>query len=282
MRRRFLFCCLFGLFSLFLSFESDAAESPNVAVSIRPIHSLVSGIMAGVGEPALIIKGNRSPHAYNLKPSDAQTLSRANLIVWVGPGLELFLEKPISALSDKSRVITLVNDPAADPHFWLSPALSTSIIHLIVRTLAEADPQNETLYKSNGDALRKRLITLQAKGSRVLEPFSKIPFMVFHDAWNHFARAFGLSVAGSIAVNPERPPGAKKITAIRRQIEEFGLRCLFTEPQFQSPLLPTILEGNDDVNVFEIDPLGASLAPGQELYFQMMENIIKEVQDCLD
>ncbi len=63
---------------------------PQVVVSIKPLHALVAGVMDGVGEPVLLVKGGGSPHGYILRPSEARNISRADLVVWVGEGLESF------------------------------------------------------------------------------------------------------------------------------------------------------------------------------------------------
>ncbi|BAI75903.1 zinc transport system substrate-binding protein (plasmid) [Azospirillum sp. B510] len=85
------------------------AEAPKVVVSIKPIHSLVASVMHGVGEPVLLVRGGASPHSYTMKPSDAKALSAADLVVWVGPELEGFLEKPLKANASKATRLTLMD-----------------------------------------------------------------------------------------------------------------------------------------------------------------------------
>jgi zinc transport system substrate-binding protein len=272
--------CLVYLCALFTGLPAFAS-SPEVTVSIKPLHSLVAGMMNGAGDASLIVKGSRSPHTYSLKPSDARTLSSAGIVVWAGAGMEMFLEKPINALSAKSLVLTLSDDAAADPHIWLSPALAGTIVDKVLAALLLTDPDHADQYRENARSLKSRLGKLQAYGERRLQPFQHTPFLVFHDAWGHFATAFGLNITGAVALNPERPASAKRIIAIRHLIEESGARCLFKEPQFASPLLTTIVEGHEEIRVRELDPLGSTFKPGPDLYFQMMENNIDAVASCL-
>lgn len=86
---------------------SGATAAPDVVVSIKPVHSLVAAIMQGVGDPQLIVDGAASPHTYNLRPSNARKLEKADVVFWVGPGLEAFLEKPLAALASKATVVEL-------------------------------------------------------------------------------------------------------------------------------------------------------------------------------
>ena len=109
MRRSTLFTVtLVGLLPL-VSLSAEAA--PKVVVSIKPIHGLVSSVMAGIAEPELLIKGAGSPHAYNLRPSEARALSDADVVFRVGEGLETFLDKPLKSLASGGRVVDLAEVP---------------------------------------------------------------------------------------------------------------------------------------------------------------------------
>lgn len=112
MRRFALSSLLTGTLSALVASATAAlpawAEAPKVVVSIKPIHSLVAAVMHGVGEPVLLVRGGASPHSYTMKPSDAKALSAADLVVWVGPELEGFLEKPLKANAPKATRLTLM------------------------------------------------------------------------------------------------------------------------------------------------------------------------------
>lgn len=88
-----------------------AAVGPTVVASIPPIHSLVAAVMGGAGEPTLLLRGSASPHTASLRPSDATTLQRAELIFWVDDAMETFLIKPMAALSAEARVVPLARAP---------------------------------------------------------------------------------------------------------------------------------------------------------------------------
>ncbi len=96
------------------AFAAQSARAADVAVSIKPVHSLVAGVMQGVAEPYLLIPGSASPHNYTLKPSDAQALERAKVVFWVGEDLETFLEGPLEALAGQARVIELAEAPGVE------------------------------------------------------------------------------------------------------------------------------------------------------------------------
>lgn len=92
---------------LSLAMTGTALAAPQVVVSTKPLHSLVSSVMAGVAEPALIVKGAASPHTYSLRPSDAAALESADIVFWTGHGLELFLGDALETLSVGATVVEL-------------------------------------------------------------------------------------------------------------------------------------------------------------------------------
>ncbi|WP_428429052.1 zinc ABC transporter substrate-binding protein ZnuA [Pararhizobium sp.] len=100
--------------TMLLAAGTARAEVPNVVVSIKPIHSLVASIMQGVGKPALIVEGAASPHTYSMKPSNAAALEKANIVFWVGHGLEAFLEKPLESLGSGAKIVELDDAPGLE------------------------------------------------------------------------------------------------------------------------------------------------------------------------
>ena len=91
-----------------LSFITSAKAEVKVVTSIKPIHSLVSYVMDGVGAPDLIVDGFNSPHNFQLKPSHAKMLENADIIFWIGEGLENFLEKPLDSISKNAKKVELM------------------------------------------------------------------------------------------------------------------------------------------------------------------------------
>ncbi len=295
-----ILCCIFS--------PVWAAEpsAPRVVVSIKPLHSLVAGVMQGVGTPLLLVKGGGSPHGYVLRPSEARALAKAQLVVWVGHELESFLQKPLATLGHKAHQLELaeqlqkyllvkrqggtweghahkhsseetpaehnIQHQSADLHLWLDPVLARQIVILTGNTLSELDPAHSSRYQANTAELVKKLGRLDQDLKKQLAPVKDIPYIVFHAAYQYFESAYGLNAVGSITIDPERKPGAKRIKDIRQKIKQLGARCVFSEPQFESRLIATVIEGTG-AKTGSLDPLGADLAAGSEAYFQLMTRL---------
>ncbi len=295
------------LWLVFLALSQAVSAAPRVVVDVPPVHSLVAAVMQGVGRPQLLISGGRSPHDYALRPSDARALAGADVIIWVGEGLDGMLAKPIASLGASARVLDLSQLPgierlplrhggiwsadgtaqhealqagAIDPHLWLDPGNARRIVATTAALLAEADPADAARYRANAAAAERRITLLQAALERQLAPVRQRPFIVFHDAYHYFDHAFGLHAVGALSIDPEQPPGARRLLELRRLIQAHGAVCVFSEPQFPSPLLAAITDGTS-VRHGVLDPLGAALPPGPDLWFEVMHALADNLTSCL-
>jgi len=339
---------LLSILSL-LTIFAPANADVKVVTSIKPIHSLASYLMDGVGKPDLIVDGYASPHGFALKPSHAKMLQNADLIFWVGEDLENFLEKPLKSIAKKAEKIELMeikglnklkfrernifeehddhgHDEHAkkeddhddhghdeeghkeddhddhghdeeghkeddhddhgheghahgehDPHIWLDPMNAKVILEEMAEHLIENDQENASKYKANLKKARKDLDKLTKKTkSELNKDFKSI---VFHDAYQYFEKRFDVNVLGAFTVNTDVMPGAEQLAEIREIIEHDKVSCVFSEPQFNPDIINAVAK---DMNISTgvLDPLGATLNPGKNLYFDLIKNMSKSFKSC--
>ena len=167
-----------------------------------------------------------------------------------------------------------------DMHFWLDPENAKVLIGEIERTLGAADPANADRYSANAKTAIAGLDRLQAEIAAELAPVREKPFVVFHDAYQYFEKRFGLNAAGSITVSPEVAPGAQRVAEIRETVSRLGAVCVFAEPQFEPDIVATVIEGTD-ARSGVLDPEGADIPNGPELYPTLMRNLAKSLVECL-
>ena len=343
---------IFSLISFLTIFSSANAEIKVVA-SIKPIHSLVSYLMDGVGKPDLIVDGYSSPHGFAMKPSHAKMLQNADLVFWVGEDLENFLEKPLSSIAKKAEKIELIkikglqvlkfrernifdehdhehrhddhgkkeddhddhghdddhgkkeddhdhdhddhgkkeddhddhghddHDGHAhgefDPHIWLDPINAKAMLNEMAEHLIENDPKNEAKYKSN---LAKALQEIDKLTIDVMTDLSNsVSSIVFHDAYQYFEERFNVKVLGAFTVNTDVMPGAEQLAEIREIIEHDKVACVFSEPQFNPDIINAVAK-DMKIKTGVLDPLGATLDPGKDLYFNLIRNMSASFKGC--
>ena len=154
------------------------------------------------------------------------------------------------------------------------------MIHEIEAALIEADPANASAYEANAKAMMSKLDNLVAEIDAELQPVKGRGYVVFHDAYQYFENRFGVSAVGSITVSPEVLPGAERVAELREKVRDLDATCVFSEPQFQPKLVKTITK-NTNAGTGVLDPLGASIDDGAELYFTLIRNMAASLKKCL-
>ena len=298
----------------FLTFFTSANADLKVVASIKPIHSLASYLMDGINKPDLIVDGYSSPHGFALKPSHAKMLQEADIIFYVGEDLENFLEKPLKSIAKKAEKIELMEVKGLtklkfrernifdehddhghkeddhddhgheghahgeyDPHIWLDPSNAKVILNEMAEHLIENDQKNASVYKGNlNKALKDIDKLLNDVKSELNKDFKSI---VFHDAYQYFEKRFNVNVLGAFTVNTDVLPGAEQLSEIREIIEHDKVSCIFSEPQFNPDIINAVAK-DMDVKTGVLDPLGATLNPGKDLYFDLIRNMSKSFKGC--
>ncbi|MFO7856439.1 MAG: zinc ABC transporter substrate-binding protein [Paracoccaceae bacterium] len=168
-----------------------------------------------------------------------------------------------------------------DPHAWLDPANARAWLDAIAAALAEADPANAAAYRANAEAGKAGLTALEAEIAADLAPLAGRDFVVFHDAYHYFEARFGVEAAGAISLADGSTPGPRRLAEIREAIAGMDAACVFTEPQFPPRLAETATQGTG-ARLGTLDPVGAELAPGPELYPTLIRNMAASLKACLD
>lgn len=294
-----------------------AAAEIKVAATIKPIHSLVAGVMGDAGTPALVLDGQTSPHVAALRPSQARMVEEADVVFAVGEGLELFLAKLVESRGEGLRLVELAEAPGVrllayrdaegeehgdeshghsddghaddhddhehagnDPHVWLDPENAKAMVRHIAAVLSEADPARTEVYRANGEALVGDLDGLSNEIAARIAPVKDRPFLVFHDAYHYLEARFGLNGLGGVVLTPETPPGARRLKAIRDRIAEAGVACVFSEPQFEIGYVATVIEGTGSRSA-SLDYLGVGVEAGPGAYRVILSELADSLAGCL-
>ena len=333
--------------ALLLAGTPVLAEPPSVVTDITPVHSLVSQVMAGVAEPILLVPPGDSPHGFALRPSQARTLSEADIVIWAGEANTVWLAEALATLAPDARSLPMIEvegtvlrkldgghdhaedeggdhaedhedadhedhhedhasgdhdngDHAAhddhdhdhdghdghdhapgsvDPHVWLDPENARVWLPVIADTLAQADPDNAGTYRTNADQAAAELDTLIAHVRETLDG-AQGGFVTFHDAYGYFLDRFGMAHGESLSPSDATDPGPARLAALRDEIADEGIECLFTEPQF-NPRRAQTLANDLDLRQGVLDPLGVDLTPGPTLYPQLIQGIADSLAVCL-
>jgi zinc transport system substrate-binding protein len=300
-------CVIFGFGSPL------AAAELSVVATIKPVHALVAQVMAGVGQPALLVRGSASPHTFSLRPSDAKSLAHADLVFRVSLATEPFTAKLAAQLPKGATLVTLATVPGITPlprraggtfdvhshgdhdhdhdhdkaeangqdgHVWLDPANGAAMLDAIAEALATKAPAQAATFRANATQAKVRLAAVSQDIQAGLKPLAGRSFILFHDATQYFETRFGLAAAGAITTDPDIPASGKRLSSLRARLAKAGVGCVFSEPNFDAKVVAAIVEGSK-VRTVVIDPEGARLDAGPGLYEALLRGLARSFADCL-
>lgn len=299
---------LFCAFSIMPVKMVMADQKPlSIVASIKPVHALVAGVMGDLGTPHLLLAAPTSAHHFTLKPSQARALQNADIVFWIGPGMEQPLTKALATLAADAQSVALddsaglvlfdFDDDGHDdhgtkdkhdghgghginPHIWLDPFNAQIMLGVIADHLGKADPVNARAYQANADAMRQTFAQLQIDIARQLAPFAESEFLVLHDAHIYFERRFGMRAHAAITTEPDVMPTAAKIKKLRHDLESHPMDCIFGEPFLGQKAVRLTAEGND-IRIGQLDPLGSQLPAGASLYADLLKSYAAAFKGCL-
>ncbi|MGY9051947.1 MAG: zinc ABC transporter substrate-binding protein [Alphaproteobacteria bacterium] len=302
---------------IFSTSSISASEKISIITSVKPLHSIVDAISTNSDQVELLVTTNQSPHDYQLKPSQLKAMQNANIIFYFDDNFETFMSSAFDILPPKVRKSSIIekanlnllqyresgawdkhlhegddghddhdahkdeHDDDVNLHVWLDPENAKSIVNYVVKELTFINPKNHEIYEENGKRYIEKLNNLDAELKISLSGLQDKPFIVFHDAYQYFERAFNLNAVGSISLRDDiHSVSPNRIKEIKDKIKKTNAECVFREPQFSDRLINTIAE-KADIKVGTLDPLGASLQNDKGLYFTLMRELADNFKKCL-
>lgn len=286
---------------------SQAAEI-NVVASVKPLQLIAAGVLGDLAQPQVLIPPGASPHHYALKPSDRRKLGQADLLLWIGPELELFLEKSL-ATSQVETLTLIPEDPhreesaaehaahaededevvghgdhhhsGVDPHLWLDPIEALKAAEQLATRLGQLYPAHKAQLDKNLLSFSRELIAVDQRLSAQLTPLQGKGFFVFHDAYGRFMERYQLKMLGAFTVDPGRPVGTRHLSKIRDQLQANAAVCVFGEPQFKAAVVKAVVD-DLPVGYGELDPLALDAPVSAQGYTEYLQQLGDQVSQCLE
>ena len=300
MRFRLLICLI-----LFFVFKSSHAQStPQVVVSIKPIHSIVVALMEDIASPELLLQSNNSAHTFHLKPSQIRMIETADLVISIGDEFEIGLRRALKNLDESNRfeIISLGSlnvhkyraekiyekvqqedsqeDLIADMHLWLDLDNMKKIAQHINGLLIDINPANQDKYNMNLASLNSKLNILDIEIEKQMLPISSELYATYSDTIQYFEKKYNLG--RPVIVTPYH--GARlsinRTLASKNTINDLSISCLIYGTEVRKSQISVLSEGLK-IKAHKIDILGQEFDEGPNQYFNLMKKISNQVASCL-
>src|SRR3954447_21133496 len=195
-----------------------------------------------------ILRPNTDPHEYEPRPSDVQAASGAKVVFESGDGLDRWMDKVVSAPGGSQKVVDLGAEVPVkigdDQHWWHDPRNAEAAVGVISDELSHAVPESSTTFRRNAEAYLTRLRELDRS---IAACFSSIPkserkLVTDHDAFDYFARRYGITVVGAVipSQTTQSQPSAGETARLIRLVRREHVRAVFPESSLNPRLAEAI------------------------------------------
>ncbi|TYC58186.1 ABC transporter substrate-binding protein [Marinobacter sp. BW6] len=289
-----------------------------IVTSIKPVELIVNALTTDDMQATSLVPPGSSPHNYTMKPSQRRALENADVIFWVGPDMETFLNRLLAGQEFSGRTVALMDaehEPGEqphdehaddhhghapeeeehhnegdghghdhgdgeDPHIWLDPELAIQMAETIRDALSELDGVDAAALNDNFEQFKVSVRETDANIRDRLAPAHEISLFAYHNAFTRFAEHYDLKLEGVLTLNPELSPGARHIAEVQGKLRNANHPCLLTEPQFNRQWWRSITE-NLDVTFSTWDPLATDIETTPDGYNNFQQSIADAVLKCL-
>jgi zinc transport system substrate-binding protein len=270
------------------------AEPLRIVTSMKPLALMLGDLPGEDVVVESLVPAGIDPHHYTLKVSDRMRLAQADLVIWVGPELERFLQ-PLLAQVPAARVLSMesigaIHWPAVagghahadahhgaagasrDPHVWLNP---DNALHLQAAVAAWLLQQHQRDRRAALAANRAALAALDTRIRQQLQGLATLKYAAYHDGYGHFVEHFNLPQPLIVAPSATQAPGARHLHALQQELA--GASCLLVEPANNNQLARQVAAASG-VRIESVDLLGAAAAIVS--YAQMLEGVAAAFARC--
>jgi zinc transport system substrate-binding protein len=255
----------------------------------------VVGQIPGIQVKLLLPPHQGCPHDYDLTPGDLIKISRADLIVANGLGMEEFLERILKQPNQKTRLILAAekveaiqvqsgrrqlhlkdkkaeadhhHERSVNGHAWVSPKAAALMTRTIAQGLALRDPVHAPEFHFNAEKYSKKMETLAQEMTEWVSRARNKNCLAFHDIFAYLARDIGLTLVGVIESHPGIEPSPKDMVRLINILRERQVAAIISEPQYSDKVVK-VLSRESGVPFFELDPV-ATGKPAADTYEKAM------------
>lgn len=266
-----------------------AASKPLVVATIFPLADLCRGLVGDEAEVVTLVPPGASPHTFELTADAMRSLSRAKLIVRVGPGVDEWLDsalagQPATVFVAMDHVKLLDGNPEhpgegldKDPHCWLDPyRLATEVAPALTAALPLAKPAASARLEQ----CTRALTALDAELQRQLAPLKQRRYIAAHPAWRYFNERYHLTMAACVEPVGGGEPSASWLSEVVKTAKTQGLGAVLGEVQLSDKLVRTVAD-EAKLRVGLLDPLGGEAVPGRDSYAALMRYNAQQFVEAL-
>ena len=268
-----------ALILLYVCSSYCAAAPLRVVTSIKPLQLLAIAVGGSQVDVQVLLDPRGSPHDYQLRPSDRARLDSADIVLWVGPRLEHFLQPALKIAASRAAAVAL-DDGALDPHIWIDPIAMQAAAQRVAAAYAKLRPADADLFNANAARISAELSREDQRWRGLLAGTGPLRgYIVEHDAYQRIESRYGLTHLAAITDSSDLPPSVSAMVRIRGLLDTGRVGCILAEAQ-ESAQLRTLVDGRS-VRVARLDPMAAGVQVSPTGLLDFYRQLGEAIATCL-
>ena len=280
-----IFIIIIILLSIFACGDNDNKNTfgkLQIYTSIYPIYDFTKKIGGEKITVYNMTKAGAEPHDFEITSKDMANLSKADLFIYNGGGMEHWVDSVKNALNIKyvDSSSNINNQNNLDPHFWLSPKNAKIQMENIKNGFIEIDSENKNYYESNYNLYASRLDKFDNKIKNSLSNIKNRNLVLTHPAFGHFCKEYSLTQIAIARDEADPKAMAEIITFIKNN----DIKAIFYE-EFSSSKLADSIAKETQIKILTLNPIESlsekNIEAGED-YFSIMEKNLISLLDGLN
>ncbi|MDY2963660.1 MAG: zinc ABC transporter substrate-binding protein, partial [Streptococcus dysgalactiae] len=285
-----------------------------VVTTFYPVYEFTKGVIGNDGDVSLLMKAGTEPHDFEPSTKDIKKIQAADAFVYMDDNMETWISDVKKSL--KSKKVTIVkgtgnmllvagaghdhdhehghdhedadkehghdehgeeeHSHAFDPHVWLSPYRSITVVENIRDSLSKAYPEKADDFKANAAAYIEKLKDLDKDYTTALSDAKQKSFVTQHAAFGYMALDYGLNQIAINGVTPDAEPSAKRIAALSKYVKKYGVKYIYFEENASNKVAKTLAK-EAGVKTAVLSPLEGltekEMKAGEDYFTVMRKNL---------
>lgn len=228
--------------------EAPTRSTISVVTTFSTLNSFVEAVGGSHVSVQNLVPIGASPETYSPVPQDIATLSKAQLLVENGAGIEAWLQKTLANAGNPNLVRVVCTDglpvKLGNPHLWMDPDYARQYVEKIRAALVQVDPADAADFNANARAYDAKLTALS---DWIQSQIATIPpeqrlMIVYHNAWEYYNERFGIKTLGVIETSPGQEPNPQQLSNLVSMAKADGVSAIFGEPEYSPKLVHALAQ----------------------------------------
>jgi zinc/manganese transport system substrate-binding protein len=275
-------------------FSPVGATPIRIVAALPDFGSIASYIGGDKAEVSAIAKASSNPHSVEVFPSYMAKVSRADIYLKCGLGLDQWSDAIIDGsrnsriiIIDCSNGVVVLEKPAGkvdasmgdvhpfgNPHYWLDPKNGCVIAGNIAAGLEKLDPANTAYYAARVEKFTKECAARVSGWKEKIKLIQNARIITYHSSWGYFCDAFGFTIVAKVEPFPGIPPTGQHLAELVNTIKKESVAFIIQEPYFSDDA-PRFLNRQTGVKTFSCSPSCQDVSPSS--YFAHFESIVSQL-----